>query len=1197
MPPALRYISSCLRPKLMRFKVSIWLWATTQDAAPLLTQIISLLVLKRASSTQSLSARSDSVHQTDCIAISGLSSHAFGSWQPRGPDKSFMWIRDEIPRCIPGVRTIVYGYDSNLINTTSFQTIKDIARCFVHQLDPGGWNLESAKPLVFLAHSLGGLVLKQAIVLMANNKIPILEKIKGAIMFGVPNFGMEVSHLMAMTKHQANDALIQDLSRRNVGSYLKPLHESFDGLIFVRHILIYWAYETKETPTPKKLPNGKWNKDGPLALLVNPDSATCHHDVDDETVTIPIDEDHSNMVKFSRGNATLPAIIATLRRLCSGKYHDDSPMLTSQLHNLAGLPGHFQNEDKTPEFTYISYQDRSMVTEMDKLDKPAKNMYEELDSPELNIRIEQIENPYNDTFRWIFEQPVFCNWLQEGSGLFWIHGKPGSGKSTLMKYIYESENTWQLVHDWRRGSYGVREVRASFFFHYRGSSVQKSMEGLLRSLLIQLLSPELQVAKRRWQTRASLKASESTWVTQLKNANASLGQAERGEGGVDVEKFAGEKNEAEAELSDIGKELTSLAKEFGQVCVQPQHQFLLELSALFQEWGKDGFLNKLERALCYILDHDIMRMDLLLFFDALDEFDGHLDMISRFLKSLTQFRDASKTRVKVCFSSRPWETFKRHFLECPNLCMQDHTGHDIETYSVGTLLPYRISYPGILELTPIILGRANGVFLWVKLAINELVDILPRSTGPLLREKLEKRIYELPEDLDGFYQLIIERISSFYRQSTYVLLELVVRHKDDDKPLTLLYVWEAVRIALCSSYQKAASTLKNKEHEHSMGEGSENQRQKTDIAIWSGGLVETQQGFVQVMHQTVLEFVMRDSFKEMVLGNLANLVAENGHSYHFKYKCMLGVHDSKPEDGGIVAYHAEQAELTTGISQLDFIISLPVLIVIRLLGMDVFNNLETGLLSLVARYGLSLCLRDWTKRHPRQLDRLFQFEHSLLLISSLLYRPYNLPQFLSEPDKSRYYMRRVSMARGLLTSGYGVDHEPGLFNTMVLDICAIEGGEGTEADIPLQQLYEAIELFLEHGQDPNPEIRGYGPALHLGPPKLANRLLEYGADPNSLNLEDRTPLDYALDFQHIRPMGPQQTIQSRYSKCMLLIDAGGLPSKTNYNSWINALDLFERDGHDITALRESEAARKMDKLNQGTLASLLGWFARSSKAT
>lgn len=162
-----------------------------------------------------------------------------------------MWIRDEIPRCIPGVRTIVYGYDSNLTNATSFQTIKDIARCFVHQLDPGGWNLESAKPLVFLAHSLGGLVLKQAIVLMANNKIPILEKIKGAIMFGVPNFGMEVSHLMAMTKHQANDALIQDLSRRNAGSYLKPLHESFDGLIFVRHILIYWAYETKETPTPK----------------------------------------------------------------------------------------------------------------------------------------------------------------------------------------------------------------------------------------------------------------------------------------------------------------------------------------------------------------------------------------------------------------------------------------------------------------------------------------------------------------------------------------------------------------------------------------------------------------------------------------------------------------------------------------------------------------------------------------------------------------------------------------------------------------------------------------------------------------------------------------------------------------------------------------------------------------------------------
>jgi alpha-beta hydrolase superfamily lysophospholipase len=163
-----------------------------------------------------------------------------------------MWIRDELPRAIPGVRTIIYGYDSALEGSNSFQSIGDIALGLIHHLKSQGWNLDSAKPIVFLAHSLGGLVLKQALVYLAEGGTSIssiLSNLAGAIMFGVPSLGMHQSHLMAMVQGQSNDTLIQDLSRENGSAYLRQLNKSFEGISFTRTVQIFWAYETKESPT------------------------------------------------------------------------------------------------------------------------------------------------------------------------------------------------------------------------------------------------------------------------------------------------------------------------------------------------------------------------------------------------------------------------------------------------------------------------------------------------------------------------------------------------------------------------------------------------------------------------------------------------------------------------------------------------------------------------------------------------------------------------------------------------------------------------------------------------------------------------------------------------------------------------------------------------------------------------------------
>jgi hypothetical protein len=284
-------------------------------------------------------------HTADCIAISGLASHAFGSWQPRGDDKTFMWIRDQAPKYVPGMRAILYGYDSTLIDSESFQGIGHLALSLISQIRSNGGALDNSKPLVFLAHSLGGIVLKDALCKLANaqdNSIEtkIFARCKGAIMFGVPNLGMDQNHLLALVRGKSAEHLVRDLSREsgNYG-YLNQLELSFSGIAEIGEMNFYWVFETKKSPTfdPKR---GKMT--GPHAILVDPDSATTHRVKECPLSVHPIARNHSEIVKFTRTDPNTGPVIELVRRMCGlaeidtedsgSKIHLDADVVTS-LHS------------------------------------------------------------------------------------------------------------------------------------------------------------------------------------------------------------------------------------------------------------------------------------------------------------------------------------------------------------------------------------------------------------------------------------------------------------------------------------------------------------------------------------------------------------------------------------------------------------------------------------------------------------------------------------------------------------------------------------------------------------------------------------------------------------------------------------------------------------------------------------------------
>lgn len=94
------------------------------------------------------------------------------------------------------------------------------------------------------------------------------------------------------------------------------------------------------------------------------------------------------------------------------------------------------------------------------------------------------------------DNPAWDNlpeWLRSGSGHYWISGKAGSGKSTLMKFIWSDPKTIKCLREWTESFKDANDANLiieSFFFWHLGTSEQKFHEGLWRAILYKILDSD-----------------------------------------------------------------------------------------------------------------------------------------------------------------------------------------------------------------------------------------------------------------------------------------------------------------------------------------------------------------------------------------------------------------------------------------------------------------------------------------------------------------------------------------------------------------------------------------------------------------------------------------------------------------------------------------------------------------------------------
>ncbi|EJT73826.1 hypothetical protein GGTG_07681 [Gaeumannomyces tritici R3-111a-1] len=648
------------------------------------------------------------------------------------------WPKDLVPTTVPDSRIFTYGYDTNIRHWAkgpiSSKTVYDHGwdlLCSLEEARRGAG--EGCRPILFVAHSLGGIVVKEALrrsrraAMIKPHIHAIFEATLGLIFFGTPHRGANprrfLHHVLTVSIQavgvKTNDNIVNTLMPHN--PHLKDLSDEFAILCVNKQWPVY-SFQEEYGVT---LLGG--------AKVVDDDSS-CLNDVRIETKR-HISSNHMDMCRFSgledaRYNmvsAALTFIIGTATTLDtrhetphqapqsglpmaptpptiyshstipassteivvgSDLGHDggpaELPFATNADEEMEDIHGREVERKTSREAPVRTHRSPGDAQPMGRIDAATKSgLVNLLFFSEIDQRLTGLTAAQGKTCRWFLSKPEYRAWRDlgnqsEDSTFLWIKGNPGTGKSTLIKFLFEQAREESKGNPMR--------ITLSFFFRARGSIEETTTVYLYRSLLYQLFQPPMEDL-----------TDGLEWMT----APGARGVQEKG-------------------------------------------------------WD--------EETLKQTLKHTVSRLGhraVTILVDALDECDQtQVAKMVSFFEELCEHAMGSGISLRICFSSRHYPAIV--IQRGVELILEAESGHtdDIEQFIKARL---RLGSLGkTAKAAPLrdeIRDKSSGIFLWVVLVIEILNQEPINSTASINAsiDKLSRRLKEIPPGLHDLFEMILAR--------------------------------------------------------------------------------------------------------------------------------------------------------------------------------------------------------------------------------------------------------------------------------------------------------------------------------------------------------------------------------------------------------------------------------------------------------
>ncbi|KAF4631511.1 hypothetical protein G7Y89_g6626 [Cudoniella acicularis] len=289
---------------------------------------------------------------------------------------------------------------------------------------------------------------------------------------------------------------------------------------------------------------------------------------------------------------------------------------------------------------------------------------------------------------------------------------------------------------------------------------------------------------------------------------------------------------------------------------------------------EDGFtLAETSKAFLLLVQQEQVPVSACCFIDGLDEHEGgDRDILEILMELCCANSPDSQLKLtcafEMCVSARPHNAFEVIFERCPGIRIHEHTKRGIALYTYGRLQAATpTTFPSaqaesqeLWKIADKIVQESSGIFLWVRLAVESLLDGLENKD---FAHQLRQRVRLLPKDLEEFYKQIIRSIPDLYRQEAFHIFKIVLDSPQHFKQIRML----------CYTTVEVATLAEN--HDKYFGEtwGKEAAKMATRLKSVCGGLLEMVEdemnpaySLVQFIHQTAKDYIQHPSLWNFLVG-------------------------------------------------------------------------------------------------------------------------------------------------------------------------------------------------------------------------------------------------------------------------------------------------------------------------------------------
>ncbi|TLD17880.1 uncharacterized protein PgNI_00082 [Pyricularia grisea] len=776
----------------------------------------------------------------DIILVHGFGGGRTRSWTQDG----VCWPRDLLPRELPAnTRVISWGWRvpenvaavgeaggyGQLCDMVSDQLSMDLARV----------DGEAERDLIFIAHGIGGLIVKDALSTTAVSQVfgkrselgSIYPRTVGVIFLGTPQKGHGRQTLAQCAAIAARLDCAGGPGGQMDDAFFRIMADSNDAL------------ETHR---------------GEFALISRDLPVVCVRE-QLQTAVRGVDMLPKNCSSYDGLNVTTDDIFRDHNGLA--RYTDRQD------------PGYFQlvgHISKLTRRTRFQDTEAGMIRSKEILDA-------------LHYDMRENENKANEelkqTSAWILSAKdtqgsgagdnvpnAFNNWLEDpGQSIFWISGNPGSGKTTLMRHAFHDPSTREKLQRW--ASSGIDDetklrrrdkpelLMAAVFLFEAGSYVQKSREGILRGMLYQILTqkPEFipicfpSFMQGPWPPKVpfntTMNLSQAFFQLFARMSKTlrlcmfidGLDEYRLAEGAQDQQDDPNHK----PGQNQNGKKLHKRSSRYSV------DELTNDTSTLaVSEYGSAS-----EQATSVDERGDVLG-------NAAWIADSHSE-IARLIMDLS-----NQDHVKLCVASRELPPFEEAFAGVPRLRVHTQTEKLISQYCADRLDKVA---PGLSQgqrpLCDEVARKSRGDILWARLAIDMLME------GSL--RKLMATLDSLPSQLggpNGLYMRIIQALDKEEQREAARIFHLILRAVDPPNLITLAFADEGF-IAGPELQSKDPSLGRlivdhDRAHPYTRADmAAITSRMQSRLTTSCADLLETTDkgNRVVFMHLTAKEFVLRSS--------------------------------------------------------------------------------------------------------------------------------------------------------------------------------------------------------------------------------------------------------------------------------------------------------------------------------------------------